>query len=92
MENESLSRFAAAVAANPQLQDRLRAIQSQARGNAAEEIAAVASEQGYAFTAEEYLWFGNQAEGMTDEQLDVVAGGRNIMLSIYTDARECWSN
>ncbi len=91
MSTENLSKFQAAVAQSPELQDKLRAIHGTVARQTSEKIAVLSAEAGTPIPAEEFLQ--NAAE-LSDEALESVAGGRkveeNVAISIFTLGFGCY--
>jgi predicted ribosomally synthesized peptide with nif11-like leader len=96
MSTENLTRFNNAVAADPALQAKVQSLNSEASRELAQRLAALSTEAGAPFTAEEFLdQATSQVSALTDEQLDAVAGGVNsaelgsIALSVFTLGIAC---
>ena len=91
MSNENIQKFATAAASNPELANRVRAIQAEAARETAKKIAALSSEVGTPFSAEDFLTSAASSVGeVSEEQLESVAGGTwgandaNVITSLMT--------
>lgn len=91
MSTENITKFSEAVAANPELQEKVQSLQAAAARETAEKIAALSVEAGTPFSADEFLASAQSVQGeLSEEQLEAVAGGAwrpsagNIAASIFT--------
>ncbi len=91
MSTENITKFTETVAASPELQAKIQAIQAAAARETAVRIAALSAETEAPFTADEFLASAQSAQGeLSDEQLESVSGGwwnsgeANVMASIIT--------
>ncbi len=95
MSTENITKFSEAVAASPDLQAKVQSIHATAARDTAARIAALSAETDAPFTVEEFLASANSAQAeLTDEQLEVVAGGNREVLgrvaaSIFTAGLAC---
>jgi predicted ribosomally synthesized peptide with nif11-like leader len=71
----SLDQFHAAVAADPVLQQKLRAILAAHQRQTAEQLAALSIEAGTPVTAEEILKDLKADDDLSPDQLEAISGG-----------------
>jgi predicted ribosomally synthesized peptide with nif11-like leader len=96
MSAENYSKFVEAVAGDPELAAKVQAIHAATAREVAERLAALSAEAGTPISADEFLaTASSQAEELSDDQLEAVAGGvwkanaGNIFTSVFSFGVMC---